>query len=119
MTTYLFKKLFRKHNLKFRDRQAQKWKTCEFGHWYDLEESESCPYCKEGYPKVVDSTLLYQRSTMKCPNCSDILSVFSWPNVFGDDTGYYCEHCHFTGYYGGTRVIGESMWHVICAGEQQ
>lgn len=56
---------------------------------------------------------LYQNSTLKCPNCNAILSVFSFPDVFGDDTGYYCEKCNFTGYYGGTRCEGQSLWQII------
>lgn len=109
-------KLFRNHRTTQADRPVQKWRTCSYGHWYDETECESCPYCKEGYPKVVDSLLLYQTSTLKCPNCNAILSVFSLPNIFGDDTGYYCEKCHFTGYYGGTRCEGQSWWQVISEG---
>lgn len=112
----LCSKLFRNHRIVQVNRPMKKWKTCEYGHLYDEAEHESCPYCKEGYPKVVDSILLLQTSAMKCPNCNAMLSVFSLPNVFGDDTGYYCEKCRFKGYYGGTRSEGQSWWQVISKG---
>lgn len=69
-------KLFRNHRTTREEQPVYKWITCRCGHWYNEMEYESCPNCKEGYPKVVDSLLLYQTYSLKCPNCRAILSVF-------------------------------------------